>query len=166
MILRTARPADLPALVTIYNQAIAAHATAFLDPVSVADRQGWFAAHTPDRRPILIAERDGDMLGWCSLSDYRPGRAAVRHAAEISYYVDETQRRQGVASALVRDALARCPALGIRTLFAIVLADNEASLAVLERFGFARWGRLPNVADFDGRRVDHVYCGLELEPPA
>ncbi|MCA8924680.1 MAG: N-acetyltransferase [Planctomycetes bacterium] len=159
---RVAGAADLPGIVEVYNQAVAVQATADLDPVTVAGRQGWFAAHDPQRYPILIAERGGTLAGWVSLSPHRPGRRAVRRAAEVSYYVHRDHRRQGVATSLVNAALERCPALGVDVVFAIVLADNVASLALLERLGFARWGLLPEVADFDGRRVGHVYCGKRL----
>jgi phosphinothricin acetyltransferase len=84
-----------------------------------------------------------------------PGRAALRFTAEISYYIATTRQRQGVGTALLEHALAACPALGIRHLFAIVLESNEASLKLLRKMGFEQWGYLPGVADFDGREVGH-----------
>lgn len=166
MRIRIAERDDLPAIVAIYNQAVAVQATADLDPVSVEQREAWFAAHDPARHPILVAERGEQVAGWASLSPHRPGRRAVRRAVEVSYYVHAEQRRQGVASALLEAALERCPELGCDVVFAIVLGDNEASLALLERFGFDLWGVLPDAADFDGRRVDHVYMGKRLASAA
>ncbi len=55
-----------------------------------------------------------------------------------------------------------CPSLEIKTLFAILLDDNDASVKLLERFGFERWGHMPAVANFDGREVGHLYYGLRL----
>ncbi len=161
MIIRDALERDLAAIVEIYNQAVAEHATADTDPVSMADREAWLRSHD-GRHPVLVAEREGVVAGWASLSAYRPGRAALRHTAEISYYVHTDHRRRGVATALVTDAIARGPRLGIRTFFAILLEDNAASIALLERLGFRRWGYLPGVADFDGREVGHVYYGRRL----
>ncbi|MEZ6186662.1 MAG: N-acetyltransferase family protein [Planctomycetota bacterium] len=160
--IRLAAPRDLPGIVAIYNQAVAAGATADTAPVSVASREAWFREHAPGRYPLLVAERGGALAGWASLSPHRPGRHATRRAAEVSYYVDVGHRRAGVGRALLRAALARCPGLGIDVVFAIVLGDNAASLGLLEAEGFARWGVLPDAADFDGRRVDHVYCGRRL----
>ncbi len=162
---RVARAADLPRLVEIHNQAIAERTTADLDPFRPEERRAWFDAHPPERRPILVAETvDGAVAGWCSLSDHRPGRAALRSTAEISYFVDRAHRRRGVASALVEEALRRAPALGLRRLFALLLAENAASVALLERHGFAPWGRLPGVAEIDGRRVDQVLYGRAVGP--
>ena len=162
MQVRVARRSDLPAIVEIYNQAVASHATADLDPVTVCDREPWFGRHDPERYPILVATSGDTILGWLSLSEYRSGRRAVRQTAEVSYYVHEDHRRSGVATRLVREAMQRGADLGFRTLFAILLDDNVASVALLERLGFEEWGRLPRVADFDGREVGHLYYGLDI----
>jgi len=160
--IRLARESDLGVVVEIYNQAVREQATADTEPVTEESRRSWFAAHTADRRPILVAEERDEILGWVSLSDHRPGRQAVRHTAEISYYVHTGHRRKNVASQLVRAAIARCPELEIKTLFAILLEDNTASIRLLEGFGFEQWGRLPGVADFDGREVGQLYYGRRV----
>jgi len=161
--IRLATPRDLPAIVEIYNQAVAMRgATADLEPVTVEGRAAWLAEHDPARYPVFLAERGGRLLGWCSLSPYRPGRTALRHTAEISYYVDEGFRRMGVASGLIAHAQREAPPRGIKTLFAILLDINEASRSLLEKAGFGQWGHLLRVADIDGTECGHLYYGLRL----
>jgi phosphinothricin acetyltransferase len=162
MEIRPAETRDLAALVEIYNQAVRVRATADLEPVTEEQRRGWFEAHPPDRRPILVAEQDGQVIGWAGLSDYRPGRQALRHTAEISYFVDERHRRQGVANALVRSCIERCPLLEIRSLFAILLENNEPSIRLLEGLGFERWAHLPRIADFEGEEIGQLYYGRRI----
>lgn len=164
MSIRLARLADLPAIVEIYNQAIPSkQSTGDTQPVRVEDRVAWFEAHLPDEHPIFVADVGGQVAGWCSLSAYRPGRAALRFTAEISYYIALAYHRQGIGTALVKHALAACPALQIRHLFAIVLEGNEGSRRLLEKMGFEKWGYLPRVADFDGKEVGQLYYGRHLE---
>jgi phosphinothricin acetyltransferase len=69
-ILRLANTADLPAIVSIYNQAIAAgNATADTTPFTVEARLDWFNTHSADEYPIYVCETDnGQVLGWLSLS--------------------------------------------------------------------------------------------------
>jgi L-amino acid N-acyltransferase YncA len=67
-----------------------------------------------------------------------------------------------MGTALVKHAIAACPALQIRHLFAIVLEGNQASLKLLEKMGFEEWGYLPRVADFDGIEVGHLFYGRHL----
>lgn len=163
MIIRLAQTHDLPAILDIYNQAIPSkQSTGDLKPVQVEDRLVWFEEHRPEKHPIFVAEAEGQIAGWCSLSAYRTGRAAFRFTAEISYYIASAYHRRGIASALIEHALAACPALQIRHLFAIVLEGNEASFRLLEKMGFERWGYLPRVADFDGKEVGHLYYGRHL----
>ena len=163
MIIRFAQTDDLPAIVDIYNQSIPSQrSTGDTQPLRVEDRLTWFEEHRPDRHPIFVAEVDGQVVGWCSLSAYRPGRAALRFTAEISYYLAAAYHRQGIGTALVQYALAACPAIQIRHLFAIVLEGNQASLKLLEKMGFEKWGYLPRVADFDGKEVGHLYYGRHV----
>ncbi len=93
---------------------------------------------------------------------YRPGRLALRYTAEISYYVHDSHRRQGVASALLSHALDRCGELGIKSLFALLLEVNTASVALLEKFGFERWGLMPGVAEVDGEECGHLIYGRRV----
>jgi L-amino acid N-acyltransferase YncA len=161
--IRLAQIDDLPAILDIYNQSIPSkRATGDIEPLRVEDRLDWFREHPPQEHPIFVAELDGRVTGWCSLSAYRPGRAALRFTAEISYYIDYEYHRQGIATALVEHTLAVCPALGIKHVFAIVLEGNQASLNLLQKMGFERWGYLPRVADFDGNEVGHLYYGRHM----
>lgn len=164
--IRRATDDDAAAIAAIYNEAIEEHATAHLDPVSVDERRAWLARRDPERYPVLVAVGEDDAVwGWVALGAYRPGRGAVREAAEISYYVRRTRRRRGVADALVPAAIETAAAIGHRVLFAILLDDNRASVALLERHGFARWGRLPGVARFGDRVLGHLYFGRRVGEP-
>ncbi len=164
MSIRHATTNDLPALINIYNQAIAdGQRTGDTKEVSIADRQQWFEEHHPDKYPILVEEEDGLVIGYLSISAYRPGRAALRHTAEVSYFVDFAYHRQGGASGLLQYAIDLCPALKIKTLFAILMESNIASVEQLKKFGFEEWGHLPRVADYDGVEIGQLYYGLRIE---
>lgn len=161
--IRLATMADAPAIAEIYNQAIALRsATADLSPVSAGERGDWLAGHDSARYPVYVAETGTGVMAWCSVSAYRPGRMALRHTAEVSYYVHEQARGVGLASALIAHVIKQCPNLGLKTLFAILLDVNTDSVRLLEKFGFERWGQLPKVADFDGRECGHLYFGLRV----
>jgi L-amino acid N-acyltransferase YncA len=163
MIIRIAQQADLVQIVEIYNQAIAQRsATADLTPLEPSDRQQWLEDHVPEKYPVYVAEIDGKVVGWCSLSPYRRGRMALRYTAEISYYVHKDHRRMGIGSALVEHAITQCEKLDNRTLLALLLDVNGPSVKLLEKLGFAKWGHMPNVADFDGRECGHLIYGLRV----
>ena len=159
--IRKANISDLPDIVAIYNQAVPSHrSTANTIPWTVESRTPWFIEHQPDKRPIFVAEVDKQIVGWCSLSVYRPGRLALRFTAEISYYIDENFQRQGVGHTLIRHAVEACPALKIKNLIAVVIDRNEPSRKLLEKLGFEQWAYLPRVLDFDGQEFGEYYYGI------
>ena len=159
--IRLAAQQDLIAINDIYTQAIDAQATADITPISMPTREAWFAAHPADQFPIYVYELEGKVVAWLSISAYRPGRMALRYSAEISYYVDANFQQQGIASQLLPYALEQATHLQLDTFIAIILENNLASIALLKKFGFSQWGHLPNVAEFDGKRVGHVYYGWQ-----
>ena len=161
--IRFAQSDDLERIVAIYNQAVAhKNATADLQPVDVQQRIAWFNAHNPESYPLYVKEVEDNVVGWCSLSPYRPGRLALEKTVEITYFIDYTYHNRGIGSELIQHALNDCPRIKKRIVFAIVLEKNIRSLKLLERFGFERWGYLPEVAEFDGTLCGHVYMGKKI----
>lgn len=144
--------------------------TAFMEPLTVADRRAWFDEHTA-RHPIWVVEAASSedagartVAGWCSLSPYRSGRAALRHVTEVSYYVADEHQRKEIGSALLDHAVEQAPALGYDALVAVLLGVNEASVGLLEKHGFEPWGRLPEIAQFGTDRYDHLIYGRHVGP--
>jgi L-amino acid N-acyltransferase len=161
--IRVAEIDDLPMIVDIYNQAVPTfRSTARMKPVTVEERKAWFDEHDPQTHPIFVAEQDDCVIGWCSLSDYRPGRPALRFTSELSYYVDTDHHRQGVGSRLVHHALETGPSLGIKNIVAVLIDRNEASRKLLEKLGFQQWGYLPRVLDFNGEEYGEYYYGIRV----
>jgi L-amino acid N-acyltransferase YncA len=164
--IRDAREADLPAIVAIYNASIPGRmATADVDAVSVENRLDWFRAHTPARRPVWVAERDGQVVGWLSVQSFY-GRPAYHATAEVSVYVAPRLQGRGIGRGLLGEAVRRAPALGLRTLLGFVFAHNAPSLGLFGTLGFARWGRLPRVAELDGVERDLVIVGRRIDERA
>jgi len=159
MIIRDAGDADLPAIIDIYNAAIATRlATAQLDPVTLEERRDWLKEHSPDRHPFWVLETDGRIAGWLSLKPFAP-RCAYRGTAEISVYVDEKFRRRGVARRLLEEAIARSPSLGITAIVGLIFGQNDPSLKLFEQLGFQRWGLLPGIARLEDVERDLIVMG-------
>lgn len=155
--IRDAVEADLPAIIDIYNAAIATRmSTAHLEPVTIESRRDWLKDHTPDRHPFWVLECEGVIAGWLTFKEFIP-RSAYQGTAELSVYVDEKFRRRGIARCLLEEAIARAPSLGTNTVVGLIFAHNEPSLKLFEQLGFQRWGLLPRIA-----RLDHVERDLTI----
>lgn len=154
---------DLASITDIYNQAIeSGFQTAFTEKFRTEDRVEWFKAHSEQAYPIFVFEKDGRVVGWLSVNDYRHGRGALRYAAEVSYFIHKDFQRQGIGAHLLRHGIDACRTLGYKSLLAIILEPNIASAALLEKFGFEKWAYLPRIADFAGVECSQVYYGLKL----
>src|SRR5690606_24896892 len=102
---RPAKRDDLDQIVQIYNATIPSRqVTADTVPVSVESRVAWFAEHSPNFRPLWVAESESRIAGWLSFSSFY-GRPAYDRTAELSVYVHEAFRKRGVASNFLRQAL-------------------------------------------------------------
>lgn len=156
---RLATRADLPQIVEIYNSTIPSRmVTADTEPVSVESRARWFEEHTPQHRPLWVIEDADRIAAWLSFSAFY-GRPAYHKTAELSVYVHPAFRKRGLGSYLLREAIGHAPALEVDTLLGFIFGHNQPSLALFERFGFARWGELPKVAALDGLERDLVIVG-------
>ena len=159
---RLAKRDGLPTIVEIYNATIPSRlVTADTEPVSIQSKVPWFEAHVPVTRPLWVAETEGRIMGWLSFSPFY-GRAAYNKTAELSVYVHERSRRQGLGSYFLSEALEHAPRIGVDTVLGFIFGHNTPSLTLFERFGFARWGYLPQVAALDGVARDLVIVGRRV----
>lgn len=162
MPIRHAAPADLPEIVAIYNVSIAGRmATADVGPVTVAQRQEWFAEFDSASRPLWVFEAEGRVAGWLGLRSFY-GRPAYHRTVESAVYVSPDFRRRGIARQLLAHALAVAPGLGITRVLAFVFAHNEPSITLFGLQGFERWGLLPGVCVLDETPRDVMILGHRL----
>jgi phosphinothricin acetyltransferase len=97
--IRTARPDDAPAIASIYNQGIEDRSATFeTEPRTVPGIEARLADGV--RFPVLVAERDGVVVGWAGLSPYR-ARGCYAGIAEFSIYLDRATRGRGLGRRLL-----------------------------------------------------------------
>lgn len=163
---RLAQEADLPAITRIYNEGIVDRiATLETEKRTVEERRAWLVSRD-ERHPVLVATRDGIVLGWASLNVFNP-RPAYRHVADFSVYVGREARGQGVGSALLEAVIERARELGYHKLVLAGFPFNEAGLALYRRFGFREVGIYKEQGVLDGQWVDTIIMErlLDRDPP-
>lgn len=161
MTVRDATEADLPAIVAIYNAAIPSRtATADTEPVTVESRREWFAKHDPERRPLWVAEVEGEVVAWIGLSSFYGGRPAYDATAEVSMYVAPAFQARRLGRELMQRMIAACPRLGVTTLLAMYFDHNEPSRRLCTAFGFEPAGHLRRIAVLDGAERGLVIAAL------
>ncbi len=127
------RTEDWESVRAIYLQGIATGHATF---EQAAPEWGtWDAAHLPCCR--LVARSGSETQGWAALSPYSR-RRVYAGVAEVSVYVAEAARGQGVGAALLSALIAESSKQGIWTLQAGIFPENTASIRLHKRFGFPR----------------------------
>lgn len=144
---RPARLVDAAAIAAIYNEGIRGRMATFeTRERSPADIEAWFA---DTRHPILVAERDGHVVGFISASPYR-ARECYAGVAEFSVYVAGTERGRRVGDALMTAFLPALERAGFWKVLSRIFPENEASRALCRRHGFREVGCYERHARLDG----------------
>ncbi len=165
MIVRETAESDLSAITAIYADSVAHGAGTFeLTPPSVEDMRVRLASVTALGLPCLTAEIDGAVAGYAYAGPFRL-RAAYRYMVEDSVYVAEAFRGRGVGRALLEALMARCEALGLRQMAAVIGdSANTGSVALHAACGFRPAGAFVGAGwKFDGWR-DVVFMQRQLGP--
>lgn len=160
--LRLAAPADVAAITEIYNEAIRTTTATFdTEPKSEEERQRWLESHD-SRHPVLVAEVNGVVAGWASISSWSD-RPAYNDTAETSMYVKSEHRGQGIGRKLKQAVIEEARRQGFHTLIAGVAEGSDASLHLNESFGFEHVGTFREVGFKFGKLLDVQYLQLMLD---
>jgi len=154
---------DIEAVNEIYNQAIEAGFNAHTNTISLQDRKIWFQKRDEAKHPSFVFEQNDEVVAWLYFSPYRSGRGALQYTAEVSYYVHQNYRGQGIGSSLLKFAIDTASDFHFKYLVAILLSTNKISILLLEKYGFAEWGKMPDIAHLaNGKHASHLYYGLSI----
>lgn len=165
ILIRDSRDEDVPAIHATYSHWVRHGLASWeLEPPDLEELARRRAGVIAGGYPYIVAERDGEVLGYAYASAYRP-RPGYRFCVENSVYVAPGKHRGGIGEKLLRDLIARCEAKGFRQMIAVIGdSANTASIGLHDRCGFARAGLLPSIGWKFGRWVDSVLMIRPLGP--
>lgn len=148
--IRDATSSDLESIRAIYNHYVATTTVTFDTSEQSADvRREWFEHHKKEQLPVLVAEMNGVVVGWASLSYYN-SKCAYRTSVEPSVYIHQDYQRQGLGRQLTNAIVSAARQRRYHCLVGLVCSENIASLNMMDALGFERVGELKEV----GRKFD------------
>ena len=155
MELRLARPDDAEATRTIYNAEVTGSTVTFdLVPRTLEEQRDWIEARS-GAMAVVVAEADGEIVGFAALSPYR-SRPAYSTTVEDSVYVHHDQRGNGVGRALLAELVEVAAARGFHTMMARIVGGHDASIGLHGSLGFEMVGIEKEVGRKFGRWLDVV----------
>jgi phosphinothricin acetyltransferase len=146
---------DAGGIRSIYNHYVT-ESTALFDMVArtLDEQVQWIDDHSGGH-PALVAELDGEIVGFGSLSVFRP-RPAYATTVEDSVYLLPSHQGQGIGSRLLAELLRMAAAHGFHAVIARITGENEASIRLHAACGFELVGTEREVGRKFGRWLDVV----------
>jgi phosphinothricin acetyltransferase len=149
---RTATPDDAEVIARIYNEGIRDRVGTFETRERTSDDvRGWFDGY----HPIVVVERDGEIVAFASTSSYR-ARDCYAGIAEFSVYVSRRRRGEGAGRVAMNALIDSARSAGFWKLLSRVFTENTASRSLLASLGFREVGIYERHARLDGEWRDVV----------
>ena len=164
---RQATEADVQALTDIYNAAvIAGGSSADTAPRTVEQRRAWLDSHKSPYAVFIteVVNEDGTRtsIGFGALSVFYD-RAGYDGVTDLAYYIAPDWQGRGAGAFTLCSLLDEARKRHMRKACGIIFADNAGSIALMHRFGFTRFGLMPDAAtDSTGTMRDMSYWYLDL----
>lgn len=155
LLIRKIDYSDIELCLSIYNYEVE-HGVATLDlePRTLEEWHEWYNAHSDEHHPIIVGTIDDVVVGYASLSPYRL-KDAFKSTVELSIYIHQDYRGQGVATQLMERILAMAKAdTMIHNVVSVITVGNEESTKLHNRFGFTYCGLTPEVGFKHGKYQD------------
>ncbi|MDH0866004.1 GNAT family N-acetyltransferase [Mitsuaria sp. GD03876] len=163
LLIRPSLEGDIAAIQQIYEHAVL-HGTGTFE-TDVPDRAEMARRRTEvlsRSLPYLVAERDGQVLGFAYANYFRP-RLAYRYFVEDSIYLAPQAQGQGAGRLLLAELIARCEAAGARQMVAVIGdSQNAGSIGVHRALGFEDVGVMKSAGWKFGKWLDVVMMQRQL----
>ncbi|MDL9998501.1 N-acetyltransferase family protein [Variovorax sp. J22P240] len=142
-LIRPSRDEDVAAITAIYaHHVLHGTGTFETEPPTAGDIATRRADVLSKKLPYLVAEREGELLGFAYCNWFKP-RPAYRFSAEDSIYLAENARGQGLGAKLLAALAQAAETVGVRKLIAVIGdSANAGSIGVHRAQGFSHVGVL------------------------
>ncbi|PHN04740.1 GNAT family N-acetyltransferase [Flavilitoribacter nigricans] len=160
--IRPAGPDDLPAILDIVNHIILTTTTNYsYEPESLADRQAWLTRQQAADMPVIVAERDGILVGFGSYGPFR-NKIGYRFTVEHSVYVHRDHHHLGIGQKLLEELIRLARAQGMHIMIAGVDTQNQGSFLFHQKMGFEPVAHFREVGFKFGQWLDLMFLQLYL----
>ena len=146
---------DYPSVSRIFTQGIETGNATY--DTSAAVWEDWDAKHLIHSRWVVKSVGDDSVLGWAALSPVS-SRRVFSGVAELSIYIDTDFLGQGFGNVLMNAVIASSEENGIWMLQSGIFPENQASIALHEKFGFRLVGRRERI----GKMANGVWRDIVL----
>lgn len=168
MLIRRVRAEDAVAIAAIYRVFVEETLITFELEAPSAEEIGNRIAKAGDRYPFIVAEDDGEVVGYAYATLFRD-RPAYRFAVETSIYLAPQAQGSGLGRRLYATLLDVLTAQGFVHALGVVTIPNAASVGLHRAMGFADYGIYQDIGFKMGewasvQILQKILCPLPASP--
>ncbi|MFD9626428.1 arsinothricin resistance N-acetyltransferase ArsN1 family A [Peribacillus muralis] len=153
MIIREAMEKDIVPIKEIYNQGIEDRvATLETEMKDQSYMEEWFAKHI-GRYKVIVAEQEGEIVGWASLNPYN-SRDAYKGVADLSVYISRGHRGKGIGGLLLQSIEKLAKENDFNKIVLFTFPFNQMGQGLYSKRGYREVGVFKNQGILDGEFVD------------
>lgn len=151
--IRESKENDIKLIQTIYNQGIEDRiATLETEIKDFSYMKEWFDKHS-GRYKVIVAECEGQIVGWASLNQYNH-RCAYNGVADISVYIERQHRGKGIGKMLLTELEFLAKKNGFHKMVLFTFPFNHMGQGLYKKMRFREVGIFKNQGIIDGQFVD------------
>jgi phosphinothricin acetyltransferase len=159
LVIRAARADDAEQVARIHNQGIAERVATFETERRSAPK---VAEEIERGRLVLVAEREGQVVGWAGVSPYDDAHEYYSGVAEATLYVERGARGAGAGRALLGAFAREAERRGYHKLIGKIFSSNYPSIALVRSCGWREVGVHHRHGRLDGEWRDVLVVELLL----
>ncbi len=159
MEIRKVNLTDAAQVAEVYNYYIKnSHQTFETEPLSADEMRERITEICADY-PFLVAEEDGEILGYACATRFKM-RQAYEYSAEVSIYVKNDAKQRGIGTLLYTKLFDELADTDVHAIIAGISLPNDASIKFHEKKGFLKVAHFREVGYKLGRWIDVGYWEL------
>lgn len=145
LIIRQMQVTDLNRVLEIFGEGLETKIATF--ETVIPSRNAWHQSHHPRLSFVAVIEKQVE--GWIALSQVSK-REVYRGVGEISVYISDSARGQGLGTVLMEKMIQESEKVGYWTLQSSIFERNQSSIALHSKVGFQVVGIREKIAQRDG----------------
>lgn len=154
--IRMATPKDAQAILDIYAPYIKNTSFTFEYEVPTVEEFSSRIENTLLKYPYLVAEEQGEILGYCYAGPYK-GRAAYDWSAECTVYVKQDNKKSGIGRILYTELESFLQKQNIINVYACITYPNPDSIRFHEQMEYQKVSHLNKCGYKLGRWYDVIW---------
>jgi L-amino acid N-acyltransferase YncA len=163
-IIRNATKDDIQAILDILNEQIVNSTSVYIEvPLELEDRMKWYLNRIEHNFPVIVVTIDNVVAGFGSYGEFRAG---YKYTVEHSVYIHKEFRGKGLAKLVLDWLINSAKENDFHVMMAVIDSDNEASIALHQKYGFEEVGSMKELGYKFGRWMKAVkFLQLTFDTP-